>query len=125
METRNVTCIQCPMGCLVTVVMEAGEIVSVSGNTCKRGEAYARKELTHPTRILTSTVRVLGGVLPVVSVKTSVDIPKECIEKVMEEINNMKVSAPVRIGDVLQKDIAGIGADIIATKYVGEKTPTL
>ena len=125
METRNVTCIQCPMGCLVTVEMEAGEIVSVSGNTCKRGEAYARKELTHPTRILTSTVRVLGGVLPVVSVKTSVDIPKEYIEKVMEEINNMKVSAPVRIGDVLQKDIAGIGADIIATKYVGEKTPTL
>ena len=125
METRNVTCIQCPMGCLVTVVMEAGEIVSVSGNTCKRGEAYARKELTHPTRILTSTVRVLGGVLPVVSVKTSVDIPKECIEKVMEEINNMKVSAPVQIGDVLLEDIAGTGADIIATKYVGEKTPTL
>ena len=125
METRNVTCIQCPMGCLVTVVMEAGEIVSVSGNTCKRGEAYARKELTHPTRILTSTVRVLGGVLPVVSVKTSVDIPKEYIEKVMGEINKMRVSAPVQIGDVLLEDIAGTGADIIATKYVGEKTPTL
>ena len=125
METRNVTCIQCPMGCLVTVEMEAGEIVSVSGNTCKRGEAYARKELTHPTRILTSTVRVLGGVLPVVSVKTSVDIPKEYIEKVMGEINKMRVSAPVQIGDVLLEDIAGTGADIIATKYVGEKTPTL
>ena len=56
MESRNLTCIGCPMGCLMTVEMENGEVVSVTGNTCKRGDDYARKEVTHPTRIVTSSV---------------------------------------------------------------------
>ena len=59
--TRELTCIGCPMGCPLTVTMEAGEVISVTGNTCKRGDIYARKEVTNPTRIVTSTVRVTGG----------------------------------------------------------------
>ena len=62
MEERNLTCISCPMGCPLTVVMEAGKVTSVTGNTCKRGDIYARKEVTNPTRIVTSTVRVKGDV---------------------------------------------------------------
>ena len=58
METRNLTCIGCPLGCALTVEMENNEVVSVTGNTCKRGDVYARKEVTHPTRIVTSTVRL-------------------------------------------------------------------
>ena len=49
--TRELTCIGCPMGCPLTVTMEAGEVISVTGNTCKRGDIYARKEVTNPTRI--------------------------------------------------------------------------
>ena len=67
--TRELTCIGCPMGCLLTVTMEAGEVISVTGNTCKRGDIYARKEVTNPTRIVTSTVRVTGGDADMVSVK--------------------------------------------------------
>lgn len=79
MEERNLTCISCPMGCPLTVVMEAGKVTSVTGNTCKRGDIYARKEVTNPTRIVTSTVRVKGGCADMVSVKTKEDVPKEKI----------------------------------------------
>jgi CxxC motif-containing protein len=77
METRELICINCPLGCALTVTLENGEVTRVTGNTCPRGEAYARKECTNPTRIVTTTVRVEGGRLPVVSVKTASDIPKE------------------------------------------------
>ena len=76
MEQRILTCIGCPLGCLVTVELENGEVVSVTGNTCKRGDDYVRKEVTTPTRIVTSTVKVSGGNAPTVSVKTKSDIPK-------------------------------------------------
>ena len=79
MEIRNLTCISCPMGCQITVEMDGNEVVSVTGNTCKRGEVYARKEVTDPTRIVTSTVKVIGGKADMVSVKTKEDIPKDKI----------------------------------------------
>ena len=60
MEKRELICIGCPMGCPMTVELDNGEVVSVKGNTCKRGDIYARKEVTNPTRIVTSTVRVTG-----------------------------------------------------------------
>ena len=69
MEKRELTCIGCPLGCSITVTMENAEILDVTGNTCKRGDAYARKEVTHPTRIVTSTVRVSGGTIPMCPAK--------------------------------------------------------
>ena len=86
--TRELICIGCPMGCPLIVTMEAGEVISVTGNTCKRGDVYARKEVTNPTRIVTSTVRVFGGDADMVSVKTKEDIPKgkifECVKSTEE-----------------------------------------
>lgn len=118
METRNLTCIGCPLGCAITVTMDGGNVVSITGNTCKRGSDYAAKEVTHPTRIVTSTVCVRRGSIPMVSVKTAQDIPKEKIFEIMKYINALTVTAPVHIGDVLLKDIAGTGVDLIATKEV-------
>lgn len=118
METRQLICINCPLGCPLTVTMKDHQILSVTGNTCPRGEDYARKELTNPTRILTSTVRVTGGHLPVVSVKTAADIPKDKIGEVMEAIRRLTAAAPVCIGDVLLTDAAGTGVPIIATKNI-------
>lgn len=118
MENRDLICIGCPMGCMITVSMENGEVVSVTGNTCKRGDTYARKEVTNPTRIVTSSVCVTGGVLPVVSVKTKEDIPKEKIADCMKALKEVTVKAPVHIGDVLVTDVAGTGVDIIATKEI-------
>ncbi len=118
MEKRNLTCIGCPMGCLLTVEMDNGEVTSVTGNTCKRGDDYARKEVTHPTRIVTSSVYVSGGAIPMVSVKTAHDIPKEKIMDIMASIEHVSVRAPVKIGDVIVADAAGTGVDIIATKNI-------
>lgn len=118
METRNLICIGCPMGCPLTVTMEGGEITEVTGNTCKRGDIYARKEVTNPTRIVTSTVPVDGGVIAAVSVKTRDDIPKGKIFDCMKALKKVRVSAPVYIGDVVLEDVAGTGVDIIATKTV-------
>ena len=118
MEKRELICIGCPMGCMMTVSMENGEVIEVTGNTCKRGDTYARKEVTNPTRIVTSSVRVSGGVLPVVSVKTKNDIPKGKIKDCMKALQEVEVKAPVQIGDVLVTNIADTGVDVIATKEI-------
>lgn len=118
MEERNLTCISCPMGCPLTVVMNGSEVVNVSGNTCRRGEVYAKKEVTNPTRIVTSTVRVEGGSADMVSVKTKEDVPKGKIFECVEALKDVIVKAPVHIGDVIISDVAGTGVAIVATKNV-------
>lgn len=118
METRDLTCIGCPLGCSLKVTMENGEVTSVTGNTCPRGDAYARKEVTNPTRIVTSTVRVVGGVAPMVSCKTESDIPKGKIFDITKELEKVDFPAPVKIGDVLLENVAGTGVSVVATKNV-------
>ncbi len=118
METRNLTCINCPMGCALTIEMENGEVTSVSGNTCPRGDAYGRKEVTNPTRIVTSTVRVKDGEADMVSVKTAQDIPKGKIFDCVRALKGVEVQAPIHIGDVIISNVAGTGVDIVATRNV-------
>ena len=119
MNTVNLICIGCPLCCPLTVEMEGSEVKAVSGNTCPRGDAYARKEMTNPTRIVTSTVRVAGGRLAMVSVKTASDIPKGKIFDCVKALKDVEVKAPVKIGDVIVENVAGTGVNIIATKNVG------
>ena len=95
MEQKNLTCICCPLGCQITVEIENKEVKSVIGNTCKRGDVYARKEVTSPTRIVTSTVKVSGGSAPTVSVKTKSDIPKSKIFDCVKALKDVTVHSPV------------------------------
>lgn len=118
MEKVNLVCIGCPLGCPLVVEMNGKEVVSVSGNTCKNGEKYAQKELTNPTRIVTSTVRVVGGTLGMVSVKTSSDIPKGKIFDCVKELQAIDIPAPVSIGQVIIENVCGTGVSIVATKNV-------
>ena len=117
-ETRELICINCPLGCGLTVTIKDGEVEKVQGNTCPKGEAYGKKEVTNPTRIVTSTVSVTGGALPVVSVKTASDIPKEKIMDCARVLKEIEVQAPVSIGDVVLEDVCGTGVPMIATKNV-------
>ncbi len=89
MERRELICIGCPLGCSLTVSMEGAEVISVTGNTCKRGDVYARKEVTNPTRIVTSTVKVSNGTADMVSVKTKEDVPKEKIFDCMRALKDV------------------------------------
>lgn len=118
METRELTCIGCPMGCLITVTLDKGAVTEVKGNTCRRGDIYARREVTNPTRIVTSTAIIEGGMIPRVSVKTASDVPKSKIFDVMKAINRIRVQAPVKMCDVLLENAADTGVAIIATKNV-------
>lgn len=120
MEQRELTCIGCPLGCTIRVTLNGQAVDTVTGYSCKRGLAYAQKEVTNPTRIVTSTVPLRGsrtGAV-VVSCKTAQDIPKKKIFAVIAALKTVTASAPVRIGDVLLKNVAGTGVDIIATKDV-------
>ena len=119
METRELICIGCPMGCQLTVNMEDADNITVTGNTCPRGEAYGKKEVTNPTRIVTSSVKINDGTIARVSVKTENDIPKGKIFDIMKEIREVTVTAPIHIGDVIIKNVADTGVDVIATKEVG------
>ncbi len=118
MEKRELICIGCPMGCQLTVSMENGEVSEVKGNTCPRGDIYARKEVVNPTRIVTSTIKITGGDKERVSVKTASDIPKDKIFEVMKDIDAARVEAPAHIGDVLIRNVAGTGVNVIATREV-------
>lgn len=116
MTNREMVCVSCPMGCAITVELDDNnEVISVTGNTCPRGDKYARQECTHPERMLTSTVKVEGGRLPVVPVKSASPIPKEMLFDAMKEVNKVTLKAPVTFGDVAVKNILGTGIDIVVT----------
>lgn len=117
-EKRELTCIGCPLGCALTVEMRDGQVAEVKGFTCKRGQEYGYKEVTNPTRIVTSTVTVGNRENQVVSVKTKSDIPKDKIFACIQELKRLVVKAPVRMGDVLIENAAGTGVPIVATKNV-------
>ena len=113
MEKKVLTCIGCPMGCELKVEIVCCNVISVSGNTCKRGDIYARKEVTNPTRIVTTTVRLSGG--GVVPVKTKEDIPKEKIMDCVRELKQLVIARPVQIGQVILENAAGTGVPVVAT----------
>ncbi len=115
---KNIICVACPMGCGITVDFDKnGNIVSVTGNTCKRGDTYAKAECTNPVRSLATTVKVNGGVHNVVPCKSAGSLPKDKIMDCMNCINNAEVNAPVALGDVLIENILGTGIDIVATNH--------
>lgn len=119
METKHLICIGCPLGCELSAVLEHGKVVSVTGNTCKRGDTYARKELVSPERTVTSTVKMSDGrMLPV---RTLTDIPKEKVLDCVRELKHVIVEAPVEMGQVIVPDIVGTNVSVIATKKMGER----
>ncbi|MBP3462219.1 MAG: DUF1667 domain-containing protein [Tyzzerella sp.] len=118
MNTMELTCIGCPLGCPLTVTMEGNEVVEVKGNTCPKGAIYAKKEVTNPTRIVTSTVRVTGGSCPMVNVKTASDIPKGKIFECVEALKDVVLTAPVKIGDVVLDNVANTGVAVVAARNV-------
>ena len=119
MENRELTCISCPMGCQMMVCID-NEDIRVTGNTCKRGEIYAKKEVTDPRRVVTSSIRVKNGDFIRVSVKTETDIPKDKIFDCMADIFKAEAVAPVKIGDIIIENCAGTGIAVVATRNVGK-----
>jgi len=118
MKTKELVCIGCPLGCNLKVEISDEGSMEITGNTCPRGADYAKKELTDPRRIVTSSVRVNGGHLPCVSVKTETDIPKDKIFDCVKALKDVELQAPVKIGQIVAENVAGTGAAVIATKDI-------
>lgn len=115
---RTMTCIVCPKGCRLQAEITEGKL-SVKGNECKQGEKHAYQELTEPKRNITSSVKVSGGILPLVSVKLTAPIPKDRIFDVIAVMKGIICKAPVFEKDILKRDIFGLGVDLVATKDIG------
>ena len=107
-------CIVCPKGCHLTV--DESRDYAVSGHSCPRGEAYGKAELTHPTRTVTSTVRLAHGAHPRCPVKTDRPVPKALVPEVMRALDGVTLTAPVRIGQVVIEHICGTDANVVATR---------
>lgn len=117
-EERKMICIGCPKGCSLSINHDGKEIKSIDGYSCKNGLEYAQNEFTAPKRILTSTVKVKFGELPVVPVKTKTPILKDKIFECMSEINKLEVESPIKIGTVIKVNIAQTGVDLITTETI-------
>ena len=116
METKIMNCIMCPMGCEMTVTLENGKFAGVTGNSCPRGAKYAETEVTDPRRMLTTTVRIKGGLLPLLPVVSSDVLPKGKIAECAAFLRKVTVQAPVKAGEVIVADILGLGVDIVASR---------
>lgn len=115
-QNKDLTCIVCPLGCRITVLQKnEGSTIEVKGNSCKRGIAYAQTECINPVRVITSTVRIAGGQMALVPVKTDKPISRNLMMDCMEIINNIKVRAPVKVGDTIVENILETGANLVAT----------
>lgn len=120
MESFDLTCIGCPLGCLLKVEKEGDEI-RVQGNSCPNGKKYGEEEVTNPKRILTSSIRVRNGEEKMCSVKTTAPIPKDLILPSSEIIREITVDAPIEIGTIIIHGISGTNVDVVATRRVKER----
>lgn len=122
MTQNEITCIVCPIGCKILVRSNGEKIDVVDGHKCKRGIEYATHEALNPKRMLATSVLVIDGEWPLVSVKTSQPVPKEKLWDVLAEIKKKRITAPVQSGSIIIKNIANTNIDVIATKSVNKKT---
>ena len=113
---KNLTCIECPQGCALAVDIENCRVIKVSGEKCPKGKDYAVSEVENPVRVLTATVLTQGLALKMVPVRTDKPIPQARILEAAGEIRKIKLSHPVRLGEVIVPDFLGLGVNLIATR---------
>jgi len=116
--SNNVTCILCPAGCKIFIEIEDGICINIEGNKCKKGIEYGINETLYQKRIVTSSILIINGIWPLVSVRTSDPIPKEKIFEILDIIKKTNICAPVKSGDIIIQDIANTGVDIVATRTI-------
>jgi CxxC motif-containing protein len=112
---KELVCINCPMGCRLTVSVKGSEVTGVEGNACKRGVEYAQQEAVCPMRVLTSVMFARDREKPL-SVKTDRPVPKALLFRCVDQIFAARPAPPLHCGDVIIADICGTGANVVATQ---------
>ena len=123
-EKKHFTCVTCPVGCEVDVELQNGSIVSMTGNKCDKVKEFVLQELKEPMRVLTTTVRIEGAKWAMLPVRTDKPIPKRLFLQAIEELAIIDLQAPVHVSEVIVKDIAGSGANIVATRTMNLRVDT-
>ncbi|MGC9100609.1 MAG: DUF1667 domain-containing protein [Caldisericum sp.] len=121
MEIRKFTCLGCPVGCLLTVYVENGEVVKVEGNQCNIGIDFAKQEVKDPRRKVATTVKIKNGVHPLLPVYTDAPFPKGLIFQLMDELRKIEVEAPIKMNDIILENALGTGVNIRASRSVKRK----
>ncbi len=120
--TEQMICITCPMGCTLQVTHDGGTLIHVDGNTCNRGIAYVKSELTDPRRMVATTVRVKNGLHPLVPVYTQEAFPKPRIFDLLSKIREIEVEAPIVGGQLIMENALGTGINVVASRDMPERT---
>jgi CxxC motif-containing protein len=115
-EVREFICVTCPVGCTIAATVEDGQLVEIEGHACRRGVAFVEEELTAPKRTLTTTVRVVGGSLPLVPVRSTDPLPKSLLFAVADLLRGVVLQAPVAAGQVVAADVLDSGVDIVTSR---------
>ncbi len=115
-QTTAMICITCPVGCALEVTHDGTTVIRVAGNACKKGVGYAQDELTNPRRMVATTVRVRGGLHPLVPVYTAAPVPKPLIFDLLALLRRVELEAPVRLGQVVLENALGTGVDVVASR---------
>ena len=118
-ETSHYLCVNCPLGCRLEVDADGRDVVEVRGNACKRGVEFARQEHADPRRMVTTTVAIRGAPLPRLPVATAQALPKDRVVDLCRALHQLRLEAPVAIGDVVMADALGTGVDVVATRSLG------
>jgi CxxC motif-containing protein len=115
-EKKHFTCVICPIGCEIDVELQNGDVVSMEGNKCEKGKEFVLQELEEAMRILTTTVPIKGAKWAMLPVRTDKPIPKRLLSRVIEQLADIELHAPVKMHHVIVKDVAGTDANIVATR---------
>jgi len=115
---KKLTCIECPKSCALSIDIENCRVVALSGNQCPKGKDYAITEIENPMRILTSAVLAKDLSVKMVPVRTDKAIPKSKLMEAMGQIRKIKVSGPLKAGDILEENFLGLGVNLIAARQV-------
>ena len=118
-ESLELICIVCPLGCNLSVAKD-GDYVQVRGG-CKRGEKYAKEEITNPRRMVTTTLRIKNGVWRRVPVRTSSPFPRDKIPELMKFLSSLELEAPQKRGNIIVKNLLGEGIDLVVTRTIERK----
>jgi CxxC motif-containing protein len=113
---KQMTCIECPVGCSLSVDIENCHVIKVAGNKCPKGEAYAVSEVENPVRILTSVVLAQGLELKMVPVRTEKPIPKAKLLEGMDAVKKIRITQSLSVGDIVAEDFLGLGVNLIVTR---------
>ena len=111
---KRMYCITCPLGCQLTVIGTGYDMV-VEGNKCSKGSDFAKGEMSNPSRTLTTTVRTKFPGIPVLSVRTAGEIPRDKLMKAMRELSEVVIEEELACGDVIVEDVARTGVSVIVT----------